>query len=111
MGGVGLAWLRVCISPSSPAALARHRYMKQAQALGPQMMEKPLYWGADRSSQVSSYPMHPLLQRGKLFQRFGVGEGRGQGQEYGLHQGLRDQCGGHLHDGRWEGVMLTNVTF
>uniref|UniRef100_A0A2K6BW10 Immunoglobulin like domain containing receptor 1 n=1 Tax=Macaca nemestrina TaxID=9545 RepID=A0A2K6BW10_MACNE len=43
--------------------LARHRYMKQAQALGPQMMEKPLYWGADRSSQVSSYPMHPLLQR------------------------------------------------
>uniref|UniRef100_A0A8C9M8H6 Immunoglobulin like domain containing receptor 1 n=1 Tax=Panthera tigris altaica TaxID=74533 RepID=A0A8C9M8H6_PANTA len=43
--------------------LARHRYMKQAQALGPQMMEKPLYWGADRSSQVSSYPMNPLLQR------------------------------------------------
>ncbi|XP_049733778.1 immunoglobulin-like domain-containing receptor 1 isoform X4 [Elephas maximus indicus] len=43
--------------------LARHRYMKQAQALVPQMMEKPLYWGADRSSQVSSYPMNPLLQR------------------------------------------------
>uniref|UniRef100_A0A8C7B7P8 Immunoglobulin like domain containing receptor 1 n=1 Tax=Neovison vison TaxID=452646 RepID=A0A8C7B7P8_NEOVI len=43
--------------------LARHRYLKQAQALGPQMMEKPLYWGADRSSQVSSYPMNPLLQR------------------------------------------------
>ncbi|XP_010832547.1 PREDICTED: immunoglobulin-like domain-containing receptor 1 isoform X4 [Bison bison bison] len=43
--------------------LARHRYMKQAQALGSQMMEKPLYWGADRSSQFSSYPMNPLLQR------------------------------------------------
>ncbi|XP_070262401.1 immunoglobulin-like domain-containing receptor 1 isoform X5 [Myotis yumanensis] len=43
--------------------LARHRYMKQAQALGPQMMEKPLYWGADRSSQFSSYPMNQLLQR------------------------------------------------
>uniref|UniRef100_A0A8C5YFP3 Immunoglobulin like domain containing receptor 1 n=1 Tax=Microcebus murinus TaxID=30608 RepID=A0A8C5YFP3_MICMU len=43
--------------------LARHRYMKQAQALGSQMMEKPLYWGADRSSQVSSYAMNPLLQR------------------------------------------------
>ncbi|KAM6222618.1 immunoglobulin-like domain-containing receptor 1 isoform 3-T3 [Rhynchocyon petersi] len=43
--------------------LARHRYMKQAQALFPQMMEKPLYWGADRSSLVSSYPMNPLLQR------------------------------------------------
>ncbi|XP_045706723.1 immunoglobulin-like domain-containing receptor 1 isoform X3 [Phyllostomus hastatus] len=43
--------------------LARHRRMKQAQALGPQMMEKPLYWGADRSSQFSSYPMNQLLQR------------------------------------------------
>uniref|UniRef100_A0A8C3YUV0 Immunoglobulin like domain containing receptor 1 n=1 Tax=Catagonus wagneri TaxID=51154 RepID=A0A8C3YUV0_9CETA len=43
--------------------LARHRYLKQVQALGPQMMEKPLYWGADRSSQFSSYPMNPLLQR------------------------------------------------
>nr|KAF6382251.1 immunoglobulin like domain containing receptor 1 [Pipistrellus kuhlii] len=43
--------------------LARHRYMKQAQSLGPQMMEKPLYWGADRSSQFSSYPMNQLLQR------------------------------------------------
>ncbi|XP_003795130.1 immunoglobulin-like domain-containing receptor 1 isoform X2 [Otolemur garnettii] len=43
--------------------LARHRYMKQARALGSQMMEKPLYWGADRSSQVSSYALNPLLQR------------------------------------------------
>nr|XP_027791898.1 immunoglobulin-like domain-containing receptor 1 isoform X2 [Marmota flaviventris] len=43
--------------------LARHRYMKQAQVLGPQMLEKPLYWGTDRSSQVSSYAMNPLLQR------------------------------------------------
>ncbi|ELV13653.1 Immunoglobulin-like domain-containing receptor 1, partial [Tupaia chinensis] len=50
-----------CCCPEE--ALARHRYMKQAQALGPQMMEKPLYWGADKSSQVSSYPMNPLLQR------------------------------------------------
>nr|XP_036869117.1 immunoglobulin-like domain-containing receptor 1 isoform X1 [Manis javanica] len=50
-----------CCCPEE--ALARHRYMKQAQALGPQMMEKPLYWGADRSSQVSSYPMNLLLQR------------------------------------------------
>nr|KAF6477725.1 immunoglobulin like domain containing receptor 1 [Molossus molossus] len=50
-----------CCCPEE--ALARHRYMKQAQALGPQMMEKPLYWGADRSSQFSSYPMTQLLQR------------------------------------------------
>lgn len=26
-------------------------------------MEKPLYWGSDRSSQFSSYPMNPLLQQ------------------------------------------------
>ncbi|XP_068935731.1 immunoglobulin-like domain-containing receptor 1 isoform X1 [Petaurus breviceps papuanus] len=50
-----------CCCPEE--ALARHRYMKQARALIPQMMEKPLYWGADRSSQVSSYQMNPLLQR------------------------------------------------
>ncbi|XP_023070323.1 immunoglobulin-like domain-containing receptor 1 [Piliocolobus tephrosceles] len=75
---IGVCWCQCCPQycccyircPCCPArcccpeeALARHRYMKQAQALGPQMMEKPLYWGADRSSQVSSYPMHPLLQR------------------------------------------------
>lgn len=71
-----LPWLRFCISPFPPAALARHRYMKQVQALGPQMMEKPLYWGADRSSQFSSYPMNPLRQRGKFCQKFGVGEGK-----------------------------------
>lgn len=51
----------LCCCPEE--ALARHRYMKQVQALGPQMMEKPLYWGADRSSPVSSYAMNPLLQR------------------------------------------------
>ncbi|XP_037382506.1 immunoglobulin-like domain-containing receptor 1 [Talpa occidentalis] len=50
-----------CCCPEE--ALTRHRYMKQAQVLGPQLMEKPLYWGADRSSQFSSYPMNPLLQR------------------------------------------------
>ncbi|XP_016049531.2 immunoglobulin-like domain-containing receptor 1 isoform X3 [Erinaceus europaeus] len=50
-----------CCCPEE--ALARHRYMKQAQTLGPQMMEKPLYWGMDRSSQFSSYPMNPLLQQ------------------------------------------------
>ncbi|XP_072820202.1 immunoglobulin-like domain-containing receptor 1 isoform X2 [Vicugna pacos] len=50
-----------CCCPEE--ALARHRYMKQAQALGPQMVEKPLYWGADRSSPFSSYPMNALLQR------------------------------------------------
>ncbi|XP_012587337.1 PREDICTED: immunoglobulin-like domain-containing receptor 1 [Condylura cristata] len=50
-----------CCCPEE--ALARHRYLKQAQVLGPQLMEKPLYWGADRSSQFSSYPMNPLLQR------------------------------------------------
>nr|XP_058151703.1 immunoglobulin-like domain-containing receptor 1 isoform X2 [Dasypus novemcinctus] len=75
---IGVCWCQCCPQycccyircPCCPArcccpeeALARHRYMKQVQALGPQMMEKPLYWGADRSSQVSSYPMHPLLQR------------------------------------------------
>ncbi|KAM6161561.1 immunoglobulin-like domain-containing receptor 1 isoform 3-T3 [Erethizon dorsatum] len=43
--------------------LARHRYMKQARAIGPQMMDKPLFWGSDRSSHVSSYAMNPLLQR------------------------------------------------
>ncbi|XP_012924255.1 immunoglobulin-like domain-containing receptor 1 isoform X1 [Heterocephalus glaber] len=48
---------------SCGAALAHQRYMKQAQALGPQMMEKPLFWGADRSSQLSSYTVNPLLQR------------------------------------------------
>uniref|UniRef100_A0A8C0WF34 Ig-like domain-containing protein n=1 Tax=Castor canadensis TaxID=51338 RepID=A0A8C0WF34_CASCN len=50
-----------CCCPEQ--ALARHHYMKQAQALGPQMMEKPLYWGANRSSPFSSYAMNPLLQR------------------------------------------------
>ncbi|XP_054980478.1 immunoglobulin-like domain-containing receptor 1 [Sorex araneus] len=50
-----------CCCPEE--ALARHRYKKQAQGLGPQMMEKPLYWGTNRSSQFSSYPMNPLLQR------------------------------------------------
>ncbi|XP_048202706.1 immunoglobulin-like domain-containing receptor 1 isoform X2 [Perognathus longimembris pacificus] len=50
-----------CCCPEE--ALARHRYLKQAKALGPQMMEKPLYWGADRSSQISSYAMNPLLQQ------------------------------------------------
>ncbi|VFV33404.1 immunoglobulin-like domain-containing receptor [Lynx pardinus] len=75
---IGVCWCQCCPQycccyircPCCPArcccpeeALARHRYMKQAQALGPQMMEKPLYWGADRSSQVSSYPMNLLLQR------------------------------------------------
>ncbi|XP_006884301.1 PREDICTED: immunoglobulin-like domain-containing receptor 1 [Elephantulus edwardii] len=75
---IGLCWCQCCPQyccchircPCCPnrcccpeEALARHRYMKQARALIPQMMEKPLYWGADRSSQVSSYPMNPLLQR------------------------------------------------
>ncbi|KAF3827511.1 hypothetical protein GH733_002997 [Mirounga leonina] len=75
---IGVCWCQSCPQhcccyircPCCPArcccpeeALARHRYLKQARALGPQMMEKPLYWGADRSSQVSSYPMNPLLQR------------------------------------------------
>lgn len=78
MGGVGLILAEGLHFSFFPAALARHRYMKQAQALGPQMMEKPLYWGADRSSQVSSYPMNPLLQRGKPCQKFGAEEGRGQ---------------------------------
>lgn len=55
-----------CCCPEE--VLARHRYLKQARALGPQMMDKPLSWGADRSSQVSSYPMHPLLQRDLSFQ-------------------------------------------
>ncbi|XP_059866737.1 immunoglobulin-like domain-containing receptor 1 [Delphinus delphis] len=50
-----------CCCPEE--AMAHQRNMKQAQALGPQMIEKPLYWGADRSSQFSSYPMNPLLQR------------------------------------------------
>ncbi|XP_013007291.1 immunoglobulin-like domain-containing receptor 1 isoform X2 [Cavia porcellus] len=50
-----------CCCPEE--ALARHRYMKQARAIGPQMMEKPQFWGSDRSSQVSSYAMNPLLQR------------------------------------------------
>ncbi|KAM5281109.1 immunoglobulin-like domain-containing receptor 1 [Ctenodactylus gundi] len=75
---IGVCWCQCCPQycccyvrcPCCPSrcccpqeALARHRYMKQARALGPQMMEKPQYWGADRSSQVSSYAMNPLLQR------------------------------------------------
>ncbi|XP_075413283.1 immunoglobulin-like domain-containing receptor 1 [Tenrec ecaudatus] len=75
---LGVCWCQCCPQyccchircPCCPArcccpeeALARHRYMKQARALVPPMMDKPLYWGADRSSQVSSYPMNPLLQR------------------------------------------------
>lgn len=89
-------WLRVCVSPSSPAALARHRYMKQVQALGPQMMEKPLYWGADRSSQVSSYAMNPLLQRGKLCQKSMGGGGQR------VMRSMR--ANGVSCCGRWEGV-------
>ncbi|XP_013370560.1 PREDICTED: immunoglobulin-like domain-containing receptor 1 isoform X3 [Chinchilla lanigera] len=75
---IGICWCQCCPQycccyircPCCPArcccpeeALARHRYMKQARAIGPQMMEKPLFWGSDRSSQVSSYAMNPLLQR------------------------------------------------
>nr|XP_045003713.1 immunoglobulin-like domain-containing receptor 1 isoform X2 [Jaculus jaculus] len=54
-----------CCCPEQ--ALARHRYLKEAQALGPQMVDKPLFWGADRSSQVSSFAMNPLLQQGSSF--------------------------------------------
>ncbi|KAG9471668.1 immunoglobulin-like domain-containing receptor 1 [Eleutherodactylus coqui] len=50
-----------CCCPEE--AIARHRYMKQAQALVPWMMEKPFYAGADRNSQHSSYQLNPLLQR------------------------------------------------
>ncbi|XP_073433237.1 immunoglobulin-like domain-containing receptor 1 isoform X1 [Dendrobates tinctorius] len=50
-----------CCCPEE--AIARHRYMKQAQALVPWMMEKPFYAGADRGSQHSSYQLNPLLQR------------------------------------------------
>ncbi|XP_075053443.1 immunoglobulin-like domain-containing receptor 1 [Mixophyes fleayi] len=50
-----------CCCPEE--AIARHRYMKQAQGLVPWMMEKPFYAGADRNSQHSSYQLNPLLQR------------------------------------------------
>ncbi|XP_075710773.1 immunoglobulin-like domain-containing receptor 1 [Rhinoderma darwinii] len=50
-----------CCCPEE--AIARHRYMKQAQALVPWMMEKPMYAGADRNSAHSSYQLNPLLQR------------------------------------------------
>ncbi|KAM4700009.1 immunoglobulin-like domain-containing receptor 1 isoform 1-T1 [Discoglossus pictus] len=50
-----------CCCPEK--ALARHRYMKQMESLVPWMMEKPMYVGADRHSQNSSYQLNPLLQR------------------------------------------------
>lgn len=50
-----------CCCPEE--AIARHRYMKQAQALVPWMMEKPFYAGAHPNSQHSSYQLNPLLQR------------------------------------------------
>ncbi|XP_029434676.1 immunoglobulin-like domain-containing receptor 1 isoform X2 [Rhinatrema bivittatum] len=50
-----------CCCPEE--ALARHRYMKQAQGLLPWMMEKPMYLGGERNSYHSSYQLNPLLQR------------------------------------------------
>ncbi|XP_040278880.1 immunoglobulin-like domain-containing receptor 1 [Bufo bufo] len=50
-----------CCCPEE--AIARHQYMKEAQALVPWMMEKQFYAGADRNSQHSSYQLNPLLQR------------------------------------------------
>lgn len=50
-----------CCCPEE--ALARHRYMKQAQGLMPWLMEKPAYFGGERNSHHSSYQLNPLLQR------------------------------------------------
>ncbi|XP_053561844.1 immunoglobulin-like domain-containing receptor 1 [Bombina bombina] len=50
-----------CCCPEE--ALARHRYMKQAESLLPWMVDKNMFAGADRNSQNSSYQLNPLLQR------------------------------------------------
>lgn len=81
--------------------------MKQVQALGPQMMEKPLYWGADRSSQVSSYAMNPLLQRGKLCQRV---MGRGGERERAEVRSAEKHANGVSFHGGWEGVESCLLT-
>lgn len=79
--------------------------MKQAQALGPQVMEKPLYWGADRSSQVSSYPMNLLLPRGNLARDLGWERAEGKGRCMGcigaFERNIVGICGcGRGRDGR-----------
>lgn len=51
---------------SSFTALERHRFVKQAQALAPWMSPNVFYRGGDRNSQLSSYPLNPLLQRGEV---------------------------------------------
>lgn len=108
MGGVGLSLAEgLHFSFFPPAALARHRYMKQAQSLGPQMMEKPLYWGADRSSQFSSYPMNQLLQRGKLCRDSGWERAEGKSRSTGYLRAFLTNMVGifTIEDGR--GCMQT----
>lgn len=39
--------------------------MKQAQALAPWISPNMFYRGGDRNSQLSSYQLNPLLQRGE----------------------------------------------
>lgn len=51
---------------SSFTALERHRFVKQAQALAPWMPPNVFYRGGDRNSQLSSYQLNPLLQRGEV---------------------------------------------
>uniref|UniRef100_A0A8C5LM01 Immunoglobulin like domain containing receptor 1 n=1 Tax=Leptobrachium leishanense TaxID=445787 RepID=A0A8C5LM01_9ANUR len=49
-----------CCCPEK--AIARHRYMKQAETLLPWIMDKPMYAGA-ANSKSSSYQLNPLLQQ------------------------------------------------
>ncbi|XP_053311486.1 immunoglobulin-like domain-containing receptor 1 [Spea bombifrons] len=49
-----------CCCPEK--AIARHRYMKQAEALFPWVVDQPMYAGA-ANSKSSSYQLNPLLQQ------------------------------------------------
>lgn len=51
---------------SSFTALERHRFVKRAQALAPWMSPNVFYGGGDRNSQLSTYQLNPLLQRGEV---------------------------------------------
>ncbi|KAK1343945.1 hypothetical protein QTO34_014502 [Cnephaeus nilssonii] len=102
---IGVCWCQCCPQycccyircPCCPArcccpeeALARHRYMKQAQALGPQMMEKtPLLGGGQELSVfiLSNEPAASASSPGAWDLR----EERRQHHHSGFHQELQDR--------------------
>jgi len=73
-----------CKLSSSFTALERHRFMKQAQALAPWMSPHMFYGGGDRNSQLSSYQLNPLLQRGETM---GIISGKNQDEKQVTSQG------------------------